>query len=116
MVEFVGEHLDSTHVFHRIRALRAGTLSCFSCACCSAALFDADTLTLCLSLMISDRKVIGHSCQSVPLKIPWYAFHIVQRYKHLHLVDAEIQSWKEVKFQRKGRMEKKLRVTGKEFI
>ena len=29
----------------------------------------------------SDRKVAEHSCSTVPLKIPWCAFHIVQRYK-----------------------------------
>ena len=34
------------------------------------------------SSVISDRKVIGHCCSTVPLKSPWWAFRIVQRYKH----------------------------------
>ena len=32
------------------------------------------------SSVISDRKEIGHSCSTVPLKSRWCAFHIVSRY------------------------------------
>ena len=34
------------------------------------------------SSKISDRKVIGHCCSTVPLNSPWCAFRIVQRHKH----------------------------------
>ena len=32
--------------------------------------------------VISDRKVTGHSCSTLPLKSPWCAFHTVQQHKH----------------------------------
>ena len=68
--------------FQRIHALHAGTHSCL----CSAALFfSSDKLALCFSFVISDRKATGQRCSIVPLKIPWCAFHFVQRYKHFHL-------------------------------
>ena len=34
------------------------------------------------SSVVFYRKVIGHSCSTVPLKSSWCAFHIVQRHQH----------------------------------
>ena len=31
---------------------------------------------------MSDKKVIGHSCSTVPVHSPWCALHSVQRYSH----------------------------------
>ena len=47
--------------------------------------FRSDKLTLCCSPVIPDMKVIGLSWSTMPFKIPWYAFHIVQRHTHTHL-------------------------------
>ena len=44
---------------------------------------SSDMWTLCSRLVISDRKVIGHSCLIAPLKMTWCAFRSVQRYKTL---------------------------------
>ena len=47
---------------------------------------DRKTRTLTLTnLKQPDRKVIGHSCSTVPLTRLWCDFHVVQRYKtHFH--------------------------------
>ena len=46
---------------------------------------SSDKLTLCISPVISDRKVIGHSCSTVPWKISWCGFHSVHWCKtHQH--------------------------------